>query len=453
MKTSFMKYKKKFYRYFFYLILFLMIIFNGGNSNLYIQINFILISSFFLIFITEKNYLTQFIYLFKKNKLTFYTFIAFLFYLVFQIIPLPLELIKLLSPTKYLYLDGLEFNKSYSSISLNPSNSFFGFLNILSLFLYLIIFKSLFYKTRHILNFYYFIILMGAISAIVAIYFYLIGNPDFFIIKNSFYRNSSTGFFINRTVYSCFLVLCFFCGTEYLRLFDKFNKDTTENFFKKIHMRIFILFITIASITTFSRIGNFLLLSLIIFYICHLLIFKNTKNKFFFNTLLLILVFDVLILGFYFGSEKLVSRYSFLSNELNEYFPGLLENNLSRGSIALFGAQKIKEFSLFGYGLGGFEYLFKIDYPDLSTKYADHAHSDLVEFIGELGLIGFVNLLFVFLVILIKNNFFYFKNLLLIYYFIMLLIFDFSLHIPIVQFLLVILFSTNIDNNKFHTVV
>ena len=440
--------KKTIFHNLFYLIIFFMIIFNGGNNNLYIQINFILISFFFLLLINEKNYLAHTIFLFEKNKLVFYTFITFLFYLIFQIIPLPLELIKVLSPTKYQYLDSLGFDKFYSSISLNPSNSFFGFLNIFSLFLFLIIFKSLFYKIKHILNFYYFIILMGAISASIAIYFYLIGNPDLFIIKNSFYKNSATGFFINRTVFSCFLVLCFFCGTEYLRLFDKYNKNTTENFFKRIHVRIFILFITIGIITTFSRVGNFLLLSIITFYIFHILIFKDNKNKSFFYTLMLIVVFDVLILGFYFGAEKLVSRYSFLSNELNEFFPNFPENNISRGSLALFSLQKIKEFSLFGYGLGGFEYLFKISYSDLSSLYANHAHSDLLEFIGELGLIGFLNLLSVFLMILIKNNFFYFKNLLLFYFLIILLIFDFSLHIPIIQFLLVILFSINIDNNK-----
>ena len=440
--------KKTIFHNLFYLIIFFMIIFNGGNNNLYIQINFILISSFFLLLINEKNYLAHTILLFEKNKLVFYTFITFLFYLIFQIIPLPLELIKVLSPTKYQYLDSLGFDKFYSSISLNPSNSFFGFLNIFSLFLFLIIFKSLFYKIKHILNFYYFIILMGAISASIAIYFYLIGNPDLFIIKNSFYKNSATGFFINRTVFSCFLVLCFFCGAEYLRLFKKYNKDTSENFFRKIHVRIYILFITIGIITTFSRIGNFLLISIITFYIFHILIFKDNKNKSFFYTLMLIVVFDVLILGFYFGAEKLVSRYSFLSNELNEFFPNFPENNISRGSLALFSLQKIKEFSLFGYGLGGFEYLFKISYSDLSSLYANHAHSDLPEFIGELGLIGFLNLLSVFLMILIKNNFFYFKNLLLFYFLIILLIFDFSLHIPIIQFLLVILFSINIDNNK-----
>ncbi len=445
--------KKTIYQCFFYLILFSMIIFNGGNNNLYIQINFILIASFFLILINEKNYLAHSVSLLKKNKLEFYLLIIFFCYLLFQILPLPIELLKILSPTKYQYLESLDFDKSYSSISLNPSSSFFGFLNILSLFLYLIIFKSLFYKIKHILNFYYFIILMGAISASIAIYFYLISNPDFFIIKNSFYKNSATGFFINRTVFSCFLVLCFFCGTEYLRLFDKYSKNTTENFFKRIHVRIFILFITIGIITTFSRLGNFLLLSLIIFYIFHILIFKNYKNKFFFYTLMLIVVFDVLILGFYFGAEKLVSRYYFLSNELNEFTPNLYENNLSRKSLALFALQKIKEFIFFGYGLGGFEYLFKIDYPDLSSKYVDHAHSDLLEFIGELGLIGFLNLLIVILLIFIRNNFFQFKNILLIYFLAILLIFDFSLHIPIIQFLLIILLSINTDNDKFKTLL
>ena len=36
-----------------------MVIFNGGNNNLYIQFNFIIISIFFLLFIREKNYLAH----------------------------------------------------------------------------------------------------------------------------------------------------------------------------------------------------------------------------------------------------------------------------------------------------------------------------------------------------------------------------------------------------------
>ena len=48
---------------------------------------------------------------------------------------------------------------------------------------------------------------------------------------------------------------------------------------------------------------------------------NDKKNRFFLITLILIVLFDVLILGFYFGSEKLLKRYSFLQNEINEYLP------------------------------------------------------------------------------------------------------------------------------------
>ena len=51
--------KNKIYQYIFLLIITLMVIFNGGNNNLYIQFNFIIISIFFLLFIKEKNYLAH----------------------------------------------------------------------------------------------------------------------------------------------------------------------------------------------------------------------------------------------------------------------------------------------------------------------------------------------------------------------------------------------------------
>ena len=208
--------KNRLYQYFFLSIITLMAIFNGGNNNLYIQFNFIIISIFFLLFIREKNYLAHINEIFLKNKIAIKLYFLFISFLIFQTIPLPIEWLSFLSPEKYNILNKLEFNGNFNSISLSPINSYFGLLNYLSLFLYLIIFKSLFYKQRDIFRFYYFLVFLGAVASSVAIYFYLIGNPDFLMIKNSFYKSSATGFFINRTVFSCFLVLCFFCGIEYL---------------------------------------------------------------------------------------------------------------------------------------------------------------------------------------------------------------------------------------------
>ena len=137
-----------------------MVIFNGGNNNLYIQFNFIIISLFFLSFIREKNYSAHLREIFSKNKIAILLYSLFISFLIFQTIPLPIEWINFLSPEKYNILKKLDFNDSYTSISLNASNSFFGLLNYLSIFLYLIIFKSIFYKTKDIFRFYYFIILL-----------------------------------------------------------------------------------------------------------------------------------------------------------------------------------------------------------------------------------------------------------------------------------------------------
>ena len=242
---------------------------------------------------------------------------------------------------------------------------------------------------------------------------------------------------------------------EYLQKIDQYGKNNKNNFFNKTYIRIFILLITIGIITSFSRLGNFLFVSVITLYILKELFSKNKKNNFFLITLVLIVILDILILGFYFGSEKLLYRYSFLQNEINSYSLSLTEPNTldtSRGTLAKFALSEFKKFIFFGYGIGGFENLFKINFVNLTTKYsslyASHAHSDLIEFIGEFGLIGFT------LIILSLKSFctnkknFLFKNFLLLYLLIFILVFDFSLHIPIVQLLLVILLSTNFEKIK-----
>ena len=89
-----------------------------------------------------------------------------------------------------------------------------------------------------------------------------------------------------------------------------------------------------------------------------------------------------------------------------------------------------------------FEILFQINFPDLTNKYANHAHSDLTQFIGEFGLIGFA------IFILSTLSFFTkttndLKNNLILFYLIIILLFDFSLHIPFIQFLFVIFLTFN----------
>ena len=433
--------KNKKYQYLFFFILTIYTIFNGGNSNLSIQINFILVSLLFLFCLKDKNYNLHLKNFYKDNQKSIFIYLIFIFYLIFQIVPLPVEMLKIFSPEKFKILSKLEGEISNSSISLASSDSFFQILNYSTLLIVVFIIKMIFYTDRHKNRFNLFLSFLGFITSIIAITFYLNGNPDIFMIKNTFYKNASTGFFINRTIFAVFLLFSLISSLELLRNFQiKVNKKT-DNFFLKIYIRLFVIFIAIGIVTSFSRIGNFLFLVTILSYLINEFYFTKIKNNSLKYIVILILLIDILIVGLYFGGSKIIDRFYFLSNEIDEIYSH--DINLSRFEIAKFGFFQLKKFLFFGYGAGGFESLFQINYLELGNQYANHAHSDLFEFTGEFGLIGIILFFVSILSFFINRNSYSLINIVIMSYMIILLFFDFSLHIPLIQILFIIFFILN----------
>ncbi len=438
--------KNKKYQFLFFLILSIYFIFNGGNSNLLIQFNFIFVSLLFLLCLRDKNYQLHLKNFYIKNKLSLIFFLFFLFYLVLQILPLPLNILKILSPEKFNILSSLKSDAYFSSISLSPSNSLFKTLNFFTLLLVILIMNMIFYTEKHRKRFYIFLSISGFYLSFVAVILYLNGNPDILFLKKLYYKDSSTGFFVNRTVFSVFLLFCLISSLEVLKSFNKLKNTNSNNFFLKIYIRLFVVFITIGIITTFSRIGNFLLLFTILTYLLNEFIFRPQNNKSFKIILILIVLIDIFIIGYYFGSEKIVDRFNLLNEEFSNVENS--EYNLSRISLIKFSIFYLKDYLIFGYGLGGFENLFKIYYLNDTNFFADHAHSDIIEYMGSLGLIGFLLLISCLVKFFLKIKINYI-NLNLFSYLLIILIFDFSLQIPIIQILFIIFF---ILENKISTV-
>tara|TARA_Y100000768_G_C23984283_1_gene687781 strand:+ start:17 stop:934 length:918 start_codon:yes stop_codon:yes gene_type:complete len=302
----------------------------------------------------------------------------------------------------------------------------------------------IFYRSLDLKRFYFFLSLIGSILSIFAVVLYLFGNPDVLFIKKIYhYRDSSTGFFINRTVFSIFLLFCLIASLEIQKYVSLDNNiRNNDNFFLKIYTRFFIIFITLGIITSFSRTGNFLMLVTIIFYLIGEFYNKKNINIQFRLLLFAIIIFDILILGLFFGSSKLIDRFSFINNEFSNVLVD--SSGLSRFQIIRFSFSQISNFVFFGYGAGSFETLFKIFFPNDTSFFADHAHSSILEFFGEFGLIGTFFLIFSLSKIFLRNI--KFNNIVLLIYFIVLLSIDFSLHVPIIQVLFVIFFTLN---NKF----
>ena len=133
--------------------------------------------------------------------------------------------------------------------------------------------------------------------------------------------------------------------------------------------------------------------------------------------------------------------FLFLENEFSEILN--TDVNLSRFQIIKFAFNQTYDYLFFGYGPGSFEILFQLKFPNLSNSYANHAHSDLFEFIGEFGIVGLVFFLLAIASSFSKSINYNLINFLLLFYLFIILIFDFSLHIPLIQFLFVCFFILN----------
>ena len=437
----------------FIIILAITVSFNASINPLLIQIssiNFIIL--FFLCLKNDeieerikKNYL--------DNKFFFIFFFIYITYLITQIIPLPLSLIEIIAPHNYDLYSSIKINKQLWSLSIDPSNSYFGILNCINFFIIFLIFPILFNRSKYLMKFLFFLCVLGFCHAIFATYWMLIGNPSNFLIQKIHYQNASTGLFVNRSVFGTFLFLCAFSSLYYIVVFFQKNQIVNFNFFEQIKskiffIRIFIIFISIGIITTWSRAVNFsYVLILLSFLFYSKISFKKYINPLS-TVIIFILIFDILIMGIFFGNAKLIERYAETS----------IVREALRFDLQSFGIEQFKSFWLFGYGNGAFGQIFKIFYSvsEKSSNFiAQHAHNDVIELFGEIGVLG-VSILFLTYISYFKKIIkdinrtkqftrFILLSLLIIILFIQCLA-EFSLHTPGILILLMSILSIGLIN-------
>ena len=438
----------------FLFILTICLSFNASVNNLLVQLSSINFSILFLLCLKNNEILETIKENYIKNKSFFFIFFIYLSYLIIQIIPLPLNWIEIIAPNNYLLYSSIKINKELWSLSIDPSNSYFCILNCINFLIIFLIFPALFNRSKYLMKFLFFLCFLGFVHAIFATYWMLIGNPSNFLIEKIHYINSSTGLFVNRSIFGTFLFLCAFSGLYFMVVFFEKNKITNLSFTEQInskiiYIRIFIIFLSIGILTTWSRAANFsYILMLFSFLFYSKINFKKYINPL--STIVIfILVFDVPILGMLFGNDKLIARYA--------------ETNLVHETVRLdlhkFGIEQFKNFWLFGYGSGAFEQIYKIFFitAENSNYVTSYVHNDIIELFGEIGILGIFILLLLSIVYIKKltdrinekkqfARFILFSLLLLIL--IIQSLVDLSLHIPGIAVLLMGILSIGFINFK-----
>jgi len=306
------------------------------------------------------------------------------------------------------------------------------------------------------MKFLFYLCVLGFCHAIFATYWMLIGNPSNFLIQKLHYMNSSTGFFVNRSVFGTFLFLCAFSGLYYVVIFFQKNQITNFNFIDQIKsriffIRIFIIFLSIGILTTWSRAANFsYILVLLSFLFYSKISFKRYINPLS-SIIIVILIFDVFVMSLFFGNARLIER--------------VLETSVlketTRLNLHTFGIDQFKNFWLFGYGNEAFGQIYKIFYimpKNLNSDYiATNVHNDGIELLGEVGILGISILLLLYISYfnIIKKNIketkqfarFILLSLLLMILFFQSLV-DFSLHTPGILILLMSILSIGLIDLK-----
>ena len=441
----------------FLIILATTISFNASINPLLIQVSSISFILFFLLCLKNLEILDMIQKNYINNKVFFILLFIYICYLVVQITPLPLSLIEIIAPNNYNLYTSIKIDKQFWSLSIDPSNSYFRILNCINFLIIFLSFPVLFNRSKYLMKFLFFICVLGFCHAIFATYWMLIGNPSNFFIQKIYYLNASTGFFVNRSVFGTFLFLSAFSGLYYIVVFFLKNEVTKFDLIQQIKskiffIRIFIIFLSIGILTTWSRIANLSYIFILLSFLFYSRIsFKKLINPLS-TVIIFILIFDVFVMAIFFGNAKLIERVAETS----------ILGEAARWDLHAFGWDQFKNFWLFGYGNGAFGQVFKIFYilPENFKNYflADRVHNDGIELLGEVGIIG-ISIIF----LLFIN---YFKKLikdtdqkkqlarfvLLIILLLILLIqswFDFSLHSPGISVLLMTILSIGlIDFSK-----
>lgn len=228
------------------------------------------------------------------------------------------------------------------------------------------------------------LVISGAIQAVWGLW-EVFANQQIPLFGQQGNATVANGSFINRNHFAGYLVLCIACGTG-LMLSQLGTKATAQDLREKVLstvavllsnkvlLRLVLVLMVVALVLTRSRMGNIAFFSGLIIAGCFAL-FAVKQSKLGIGLFLVsVLIIDAIILGQWFGFDKVVERIEKTS----------LETEV-RDDVGIDAWQVVRTGSWFGQGGGTFYTVFP-SYQNTNTRgYFDHAHNDYIELASDYG--------------------------------------------------------------------
>ncbi len=329
----------------------------------------------------------------------------FLLLILFELLPLPAGLVKILSPKAYalhqtLSVSNFELSASNSSVlpalSFQPSASsfplslfpfatqveFFKWLTLFGLFLFLLRSKLLDDRHRATHQLIIVIMLVGVAESLYGMFEFFSGHRYILHLSMEADVSSVTGTFFNRNYFAGYLLMVVPLSVGYL-----FSRESLQRVVysgwrhrlssidgKTLFFGFCIIVMILGLLFSASRMG---ISSLLLSFTLLILLFRDPSRKERFSRTSILILGLALIWAAWIGLDAVISR--FLTS--SEDFKG-------RWAFWQNTFEIFKDFPLFGTGLGTFAWVFPMYRSDHFIGMATHAENDYLQLASEVGLVG-----------------------------------------------------------------
>jgi len=327
----------------------------------------------------------------------------FLFLILFQLLPLPSGVLKVVSPKTWALRHQLLItNSSFELSALSFPLSFFPFATQIEFFKWLTLIGLFFFllRWRHskkdVIRLIPIIMLVGVAESLYGMFEFFSGHKYILHLNMEAEIAAVTGTFLNRNYFAGYLLMVIPLSLGYL-----FSREATQiNRFRGWRERLIsldgktlligfcVIVMVLGLLFSASRMG---ISSLLLSFTLLSLLFRNpSRGQKFSRTSILILGL-ALLWAAWIGLDAVISRF-FTSSE---DFKG-------RWIFWVNTFQIFKDFPIFGSGLGTFTWVFPMYRSFHLIGIATHAENDYLQLASEVGLVGVGLLLILFLFLLYK---------------------------------------------------
>lgn len=324
----------------------------------------------------------------------------FLLFVLFQMLPLPPGVLKILSPKTYALRSALSVRPSALSFPL----SFYPFLTqveflkwfvLIAFFLFLLQWRALNKRRGALISV---IMFVGIFESLYGMIEFFSGHEHILHVDASSLLSSVSGTFINRNYFAGYLLMVIPLAIGYIFHRESLNGVLSMGWRRRLssvdgktYFLIFgVILMILGLLFSASRMG---IMSLLLSFTVVTLLFKNSeKRQRFAKTPILILGLAVLW-GAWISLDAVISRFFAISDVFER-----------RWEIWANTLQIIKDFPLLGSGLGTYIQIFPAYRSFHVEGFVSHAENDFLQLASEVGLLG-MGLLTVAFVILLRRAF------------------------------------------------